>query len=453
MEVIYFTLVLISLLYVLYKFKNDLICSLIILTFFVALPEYLGKTFENPFKGLLLSLTILLLLKIRPFYRLDKKERNVILAFSLVTLSFVISVYINSTNIVLSLSQYAKLFTPFCMFFLLRHYVLKEKLKFDKIRLLFLYLITIQIVLSVLKFLILGIRESTVGSISFVGGGAATTLPILGFIYLWMIRKGSITSKDWIYIVFLLFIGFVSVKRAIWFIMPLTLILFMVYIPRKKLSKKYLIAIPLLPLVLYFGIRLNPTLNKEKAIWGTFDLDYALNYANEYSFGKEENLIGTELKSEGRGGATFLFFKKLLNIDEYKQQDFFGYGLDEFYTKDYTEFDKEKFGVNHRGSVTGIFGQYITLGYFGAVSFTLYLLSILTYIEEKRIRYSIIIFVLWDYLFYSGLMTQTQGLFVLLIFLIHYTNLQWKIGLYARYLIKVKQIKKSNLKKILATAN
>ena len=113
--------------------------------------------------------------------------------------------------------------------------------------------------------------------------------------------------------------------------------------------------------------------------------------------------------------------KKYFNI-----HDIFGYGLDEVYTKTYEEFDDYKFGVRNLGSLAGVYQSYISAGYLGIFTTLLYILSLLLCVREKRIRYVLIGFIFWDYFFYSGIIMRIQALSILFIYIIIYSNVQWK---------------------------
>jgi hypothetical protein len=230
----------------------------------------------------------------------------------------------------------------------------------------------------------------------------------------------------------LLIIGFASMKRAVWFIMPVVILLFMYYVPRKLKASNFLYLIPVIPIIFYLGVRLSPTLNSEGRIGGPFDLKYVLDYTQKYSFGKTSETSNFQLGA-GRGGATLLLWGKLINSQPFTFNDFWGFGLREIYTTDYDQFDNEKFGVNGKGSVTGIFQSYIFSGYIGVFLTILFIISILGLIKEPRIRITIALLMFWDYLFYSGLILRSQALFIMLFFIIIYSNFQFEQKLYQKY--------------------
>jgi hypothetical protein len=268
--------------------------------------------------------------------------------------------------------------------------------------------------------------ESIVGSIGFSGGAMSTTLPLLGFMYLWVIKNGNFSKNDWYFVLGLLFIGFVGYKRAIWFMMPILIAVFMFYVRRKKIPNRILFfSIFMIPLVFYFGIRLNPTLNKEHEVWGSFDLDYTINYTREYSFGKTNQEFKTEDEkiAFGRGGATISLINKIVNLD-LDTKDWIGYGLNTMYVEGANN-DKlfsERFKLNGIGAATGFFQNYVVSGFIGVFATLLFFISIVFQTKNKRMRYVLLGFVLWEYFFYTGVLFRETPLAFLLIYLILYSN-------------------------------
>lgn len=431
-ESIYWVIVLLTFVYIFIKHKGNVVKLLIILCFYSGLAAFPGKTIENPFKIFVVILSIYLILKDNGLSGLRKKERIFLMLFILYSLSFFYSAISNGDYFNLTLSQYAKYFTPVCVFFVLNHLMIKWPGFLVNLRELFFQLLTIQIVLSVVKVLTLGLQESTVGSISYIGGGQATMVPVLGFILVWLTKKGEFTRKDWRYIILLIFIAFASVKRAIWFIMPAMIVLFMFYIPRKIKTRHLIYVLPIVPLLFYAGVRLNPTLNREGKIGGSFDLQYVLDYSQEYSFGQSTEASKVQ-EGTGRGGATIMLVTKLFKNHPLSRDDYWGTSLQEVYTTDYDQFNDEKYGLNSKGSVTGIFQSYISSGYVGVFLTILLILSVVSLVKEPRIRISLGILIFWDYLFYSALILRTQALFILFFYIILYSNSQFEKSEYDKY--------------------
>jgi hypothetical protein len=257
-------------------------------------------------------------------------------------------------------------------------------------------------------------------------------LPVLGFILVWLHTEGTLKRKDWLYVLMLIAIGFASNKRAIWFIMPVFIFMFSYYVPRKMKASNFLYFLPIIPIIFYLGVRLSPTLNKEGKIGGSFEWQYVLKYAQRYNFGKTSETSGIQL-GQGRGGATLLLWDKLTNSQPLSFNDYWGFGLREFYTTDYEHFDEEKYGINSKGAASGLFQSYISAGFIGVFLTILLIISILSLIKEPRIRFTIGLLFFWDYLFYSGLILRTPALFILFYYIVIYSNHQFEQRLYKKY--------------------
>jgi len=424
---LYYFIVLLTFLYIILKNRSSSIKVLIILCFYSGLAAFYGKTIENSYKIIVVFLSIYLFLKNDGLYRLDRKGKFILFVFILFSVSFFYSALVNGDYFNLTFSQYGKYVTPICLLFIFQHIIIKNPVQFIGLKHLFFNLLTIQILLSIVKIPTIGLQETIVGSISFMGGGLATMIPVLGFILLWIDKKGDIRRRDWPYIILLIFVAFASVKRAIWFIMPITILLFMYYIPKRIKANHLLYVLPLLPLIFYVGVRLNPTLNREGKLGGSFDLQYVLDYTQRYNFGKSSENSKIQLGT-GRGGATFLLLTKFFNNQPFTSMDYWGTGLQEVYTTDYEHFEDNKYGVNSKGAVTGVFQSYISSGYVGILISILLIISVCYLINEPRIRYVIALLMFWDYFFYIGLILRSQALFILLFFIIFYSNLQFRIS-------------------------
>ena len=282
---IYYFFVLISFIFFLYRYRKSQIAVFIILLFFNGLFGFINKDVQNIYRIFLVGVAILLTLKTSDFYYTLSTNGFILICFVIFTITFLATAFNNHDYFFITFSQYSRYFIIFSMFLVLKMLLKNEEYRtfLDRlIRELFL----LQVILSILKILTIGIQESVVGSVASQGGALATSLPILGFMFLWISKRGHLDRNDWLLIVGLLFVGFVSNKRAIWYVMPFVIILFMFYVPKRKISRR-LIILSLFagPLVFYMGLRLNPTLNREGRMWGSFDPSYAYDYARQYTFG------------------------------------------------------------------------------------------------------------------------------------------------------------------------
>ena len=306
-----------------------------------------------------------------------------------------------------------------------------------------------QIIISVFKMFAIGWQmEGLVGSFTIIGGAQGTTIPILWFINLWYYRKGKFGKWDWLYILGLLLIGFTTGKRAVMFILPVVVAAFMIYVPKLRLKGSTIaITILLVPLLLYLGVRLTPALNPEHKIWGSFDWEYAIGYAETYQFGEEglqgqtESLeqasseqvqysggvIGSasrQIEAEGRGGATIALIRLLIGNHETIEQDWWGLGFKNMYGIDYDTFDKLPLTIhiNHKGSATGVFQSYVTTGLLGALCTILFSFAFLFYCRHKRIKYVLLAICAWEYFMYTGILFRTPMFMAVLFVVIHSVN-------------------------------
>ncbi|MDD4727820.1 MAG: hypothetical protein PHN55_03585 [Dysgonamonadaceae bacterium] len=296
-------------------------------------------------------------------------------------------------------------------------------------------LIIAQIVLSVFKLInIQDYYEGLVGSITgLAGGGPGTTLPLLGLVWLMLNNKMNFKWKNILFFAGLLFIGLVTGKRAVLFLYPILFgMLYMLSAKNRSVLKSlqiYFSLILIMPILIYVGFRLNPTLNPDQKIWGQFDFDYAWNYALKYSTGStSENDSGIQ-KGIGRVGAVNLIWDEIVNSGKNKTVFLLGNGLEYFTEDSFENYTNSSyfFGIDHRGSITGLIQFVLTIGLFGAVLFLIYLiLMIRSLVTYKRLRYIILFLVLIDYIFYNSTIVQIPSLTVLLIFVMLLSQVKYK---------------------------
>jgi len=164
----------------------------------------------------------------------------------------------------------------------------------------------IQIPLAFIKLAFLGQGEIPLG---LNGHSIPAILPLIAISYLfslYFIQKKSI----WYIVLSLGFVAFsiIGEKRAFVFLLPI-LILFLLFVARKLLQVKFeyiTLSGVMLALVIYFALRLIPTLNPQRQVWGDFDPGYAFEYAQTYS-----TATSPEGLPIGRTGATLATIQRL----------------------------------------------------------------------------------------------------------------------------------------------
>lgn len=436
-----------ALIYMLWKYRKDNISLLLILLSWPRVFIFYGKTIENMYKIAMLLLCIYFFYQLYAYRAYQKRERWLLVAFTLFSIQFILSVFLYTQNtITIVLSQYSRYVEILLLYFIVKHTIYNGK--GERLLALFYDIGLMQIIISVFKMFAIGWQmEGLVGSFTIIGGAQGTTIPILWFINLWYYRKGKFTNKDWLYILGLFLVGFTSGKRAVMFILPVVVAAFMIYVPKLRLkSSTIVMTILLVPLLLYCGVRLTPSLNPEHKIWGSFDWEYAMGYAETYQFGKEGlqgqsdaiaqvdehiqyaggAIIGQKqyVEAEGRGGATIAMLRLLIGEHETINKDWWGLGFNSMYSTDYEEFDKLPLTIhiNHKGSATGIFQSYVTTGLLGALCTILFSFAFLFYCRHKRIKYVLLAICAWEYFMYTGILFRTPVFMAVLFLVIHSVN-------------------------------
>lgn len=438
----------ILLVYMLWKYRKDNISLLFILLSWPRVFVFYGKTIENMYKIAVLLMCIYFFYQLYAYWFYQKRERWIAITFVLFSIQFMLSVLLYTQNtITIILSQYSRYIEILLMYFIVKQIIYNGKC--NQLLSLFYDIGLMQILISIVKMFTVSItQEGLVGSFQIIGGEMGTTIPILWFMNLWYYRKGQLGKWDWLYVLGLLLVGFTSGKRAVMFILPVVVAAFMIYVPKLRLkSSTILMTILIVPLLLYCGVRLTPTLNPEHKIWGSFDWEYAMGYAETYQFGKE-GLQGQSdaiaqadehiqyaggaiiaqknqyIEAEGRGGATIAMLRLLIGEHETINQDWWGLGFNNMYSTDYEEFDKLPLTIhiNHKGSATGVFQSYVTTGLLGVLCTVLFSFAFLFYCRHKRIKYVLLAICAWEYFMYTGIIFRTPVFMAVLFILIHSVN-------------------------------
>jgi hypothetical protein len=386
----------------------------------------MGKNVENLYKVSLLLMCLYTCWERKVWKKYTTNDLGYLLAFIVLSAAFFYSTFFYSHDgITIIFSQYARYLEMFLLWFLLKDAIFYRNEK-DKI-LQFLYeVVILQIIISIFKLVIFRQQiEGLVGSFTIPGGGVGTSFPVIGFYIIYIYRRGQLQKMDWWLIVGLFLLGWTTGKRAVWIILPIIIMLFFSYVRGVRLNKYMILGLLAFPIVIYFGARLTPTLNPEHQVWGSFDLQHVWDYANTYQFGEEgiegqrENIRETnqvayvdgayglqneQIEAYGRGNATIELFKLIFGPRSLTEQDIWGIGLRTFYSTNYEEFDKLPLTIHlsYKGAGTGFFQQYATIGVVGAILMTIFALLPYTRIKQRRMKWVMMVFFLYDYFMYNG---------------------------------------------------
>lgn len=417
-----YAVVITTLFYLLWKHGHSAFYVLIILLFYPALFSFVGKTFQDGYRIIVMLLAIWVSSDRLAFTPFKKGDDIFTIFFAIFSLLFITTTLSSGDNWTIVLSQFSRYVVAYCLWFLVRQEINqgpKHRTAFGQ----FVFeLLFMQIVITLGKLFIFQGRqiEGLVGSLAYIGGADGTILPILGFISLWSYRHGILKRKDVYFIAGLMLTGFLAAKRAVWFIMPVVIFAFMIDISRIKLGRVALAGLVLAPIAFYLGVRLTPSLNPELKVWGKFNFDYAFNYAKIYQFGSKEDR--NNLQYKGRGGATISLWDKLNSNERLSKKDWFGFGLRNIYSIDYNVFNNLNLSITHKGSASGIYQTYVATGYLGIFATLLLFFPLFWHVRMHRIRWVLLALVAWEYFLYTGLIFRTPAYMFLLFWFMHFSN-------------------------------
>ncbi len=424
----YLIISVIGLLYFVY-IKKDKFSIFLFLIFFGGTFSYWGEVLDNIFKISLLVFAFLLFLDTKHKLLIDIK---VVIIFILFSVTFWLSIYFNGNPILYSLSHFSKFVVPF----LLSFYIFNEITTIEK-NLYYLNfilkLIFLQVLFSIIKFFSIGLSEAYVGSVVTLGGNAATFLPILGLLIIYGIYDGRIKTREAIFLGLMLLISIMSFKRIIWFIYPIVLLSLNFIWGRTKYLKY---AVLLTPIIFYLGVRINPSLNKEKKIWGSFDLIYTIDYAMDYSGIQRVQEQGDIFIGRFAGNVQML---KYISNNFNQAKTWFGYGPKAIYGTSYEEYQRINWpwNVKHKGSLTGAARFLIAYGILGIFLY-LSLFSVIIYqCENKKFKIFIILLFIIEFLFYLDTLILSFLMIPLLV-LSNYLTLKIKQN-YLKFLTDLKK--------------
>ncbi|HOX77110.1 MAG TPA: hypothetical protein PLW31_03645 [Bacteroidales bacterium] len=421
---IYYFIVALGALVILMKFRFRIVPLFIVIMFIEGLFFYLSYTsdiFKNVYKIGFLALAVAIFGSKLMSINKTRNEKLFLWIFVLIGFAYLISNQINGSNLLTTLSQYLKKYGIPVLFYFGLKYEYKNPFKMKIYASLFTWLLGLQIILLFTKLLLFGFGESLVGSISFLGGAPSNTIPVLGFLLIWLKTNGRLKQKDWIFVLTLfLSMAIIGNKRSVWFIMPV--IIGSVYAFVSKYIRKtiFLVYIPLLMILFVIGVKTNPTLNPDGSRWGRFDIEYVFNYSINYTFGNEEERARGDL-GQGRGGGFYEFIGNV-SANFSTSQYFFGLGVEEIVTQDYDEFDKEKFWIKSKGSAGAFVQNFISTGLFGTILIFLFGILLVRNINNKPLRRILYFFMIWEYVLFYNSTIIINATSILFIFIIIYHN-------------------------------
>ena len=289
---LYYLVATILMLVVVWNYRQNLFALLLILLAFSGTIAYWiprGTQMMN-IVTVLLSTYLFVRNKVWSFF---PHFRYLIIAFLVFSLYFVFdNLLVHGDKLLFVFSQYSKYFVPFVCLLLFIYYARKDIIYLHYFNHLLGILLLIQVGMSVYKYILFGhFWEGMVGTFGGVhGGGSGTSFPLVALCWVAINSNMDIRNwKSWLFIAGLLLVGIATGKRAVILLFPILFLVLSVYVCKKKYSNRVWIVIAAAPLLFYLGVRLTPTFNPENKVWGSFDLEYMMNYTENYAMGEVED--------------------------------------------------------------------------------------------------------------------------------------------------------------------
>ncbi len=372
------------------------------------------------FKVVILLTTAYLFARSKPIGS-TRDYRVLILAFTLFSALYWLGVVLNELHLLMGLEKYVDYFVPFALFMSLRKKRITNE-DFGYYSNLVIRLLWLQIAFSVIKLVMFGIRENIVGSIANRGGGVAVSYAITASLLYWALNGSKINLKHMLFYVLILLLPIASGKRAFWFIYPIVL-LSTVASHRKILNiTQYISLMVSIPVIVYFGFRINPSLNPEKKVWGSFSPTYTLTYAMEYSgLSEDSSDVGY---AQGRIGASQAIVSKTTE-DPLDRDSLIGVRYSQ--PRQMSDIISDEYAIG-RGTLISYFGMNtLFYGWPAAVLLTFIYVYIAFTLKNRKLVIPFAVFVLWDHLFYSGV--SVSMFYMISIWLINNSS-RSKAGIY-----------------------
>jgi len=317
--------------------------------------------------------------------------------------------------------QYYKYFMPIALYFGIKglHLTMGQMNHYAN---LIIKLLWFQIVFSIVKLVIIGFRENIIGSVSNTGGGIGITMAVCGLIIYWLIKGKEFKGTDWWFVFGLIIIPIASNKRAIWLLYPIILVFLITHFISRKTLRKLSYAVLLLPVMFYLGLRLNPSFNPQRKIWGSFDPDFAVNFILSYT-GVSEEKRESDL-AQGRLGTAMAVISSVASRP-LETNNLIGFPKARSGRLSYDSFDAEDFGMASGYITSGIVMMLLQHGWPATLFLILAYINMISTIPDRRTRNILLFFMLWDTFLYSGTVLNTtfhSMLFVLTVAVAQYKS-------------------------------
>lgn len=369
---------------------------------------------NRPSKIIFTVLSVLIL-NSGKMYRLSRAYSATLFTFIPFSLLFYFNYIFYDNPLLWATFQYYKYFIPVMLFFGIRGLYLGSE-GYNYYGKLIIKLLWFQIVFSIVKIVLIGFRENITGSIADTGGGIGVGYASLGFVLYWIMKDRKITGTDWWFVALLLIMPIASNKRAIWFFYPILFGLILFRNTNRLRVRNVLLVTVVLPLIVYLGFRINPSLNPDRKLWGRFDPGYAVQYALSYS-GVSEDKMSNDL-AQGRWGAASAILTYVASNPLYSES-LIGNSLDRTGEVDVERFWAEDYGMQEKTGISSIGRMLISMGWPATLLIVASFIAMTFIIQDIRVRNIMLFILLWDLLFYSGSFINSTYQSILYVLVIH----------------------------------
>jgi len=373
-----------------------------------------------PIKILFIILAFVLLFQGR-FRFIDRKESRILIYSLLFMIMFFWNYIYSGVSLIWAAYQYYKYFMPIALYFGIKGLRLTMG-QMDYYANLIIKFLWFQIAFSIVKLVIIGFRENIIGSVSDTGGNIGITMAVCGVIIYWLLKNKEFKGSDWWFVLGLTIVPIASNKRAIWLLYPIILVFLITHFISRKTLRKLSYAVLLLPLILYIGLRLNPSFNPQKKIWGSFDPDYAMDFILSYT-GVSEEKRESDL-AQGRLGTAMAVISSFASRP-LETNNLIGFPKARSGRLSYDSFDMEEYGMAYGTITSGIVLMLLQYGWPATLFLILAYINMVSTIPDKRTRNILLFFMFWDTFLYSGTVLNTtfhSMLFVITVAIAQYKS-------------------------------
>lgn len=355
-----------------------------------------------PVKILFIILVLVLLFKGR-FSSINRKESRILIYSLLFMIMFFWNYIYSGVSLIWAAYQYYKYFMPIALYFGIKGLQLTMG-QMDYYANLIIKFLWFQIAFSIVKLVIIGFRENIIGSVSDTGGNIGITMAVCGVIIYWLLKNKEFKGSDWWFVLGLTIVPIASNKRAIWLLYPIILVFLITHFISRKTLRKLSYAVLLLPVMFYLGLRLNPSFNPQRKIWGSFDPDFAVNFILSYT-GVSEEKRESDL-AQGRLGTAMAVISSVASRP-LETNNLIGFPKARSGRLSYDSFDAEDFGMASGYITSGIVMMLLQHGWPATLFLILAYINMISTIPDKRTRNILLFFMLWDTFLYSGTVLNT----------------------------------------------